>query len=94
MDSLSSIQRLHIWIARMLALIAGRMLGGASAGGQALPVNLGDYGMNSRSRGNAARMQSVDQALLWVVGALLLWGMVMVYSASIAIPDNPKFSGY
>jgi cell division protein FtsW len=26
--------------------------------------------------------------------ALLLWGMVMVYSASIAMPDNPRFSRY
>jgi cell division protein FtsW len=94
MDSLSSIQRLHIGVARLLALIPGRMSGGASAGVQGLPVNLGDYGLNSRSRGNAAHMHSVDQALLWVVGALMLWGMIMVYSASIAMPDNPKFSRY
>jgi len=26
--------------------------------------------------------------------ALLLWGLVMVYSASVAMPDNPKFSRY
>jgi cell division protein FtsW len=39
-------------------------------------------------------MPSVDQALVWVVVALLLWGMVMVYSASIAMPDNPRFSRY
>jgi cell division protein FtsW len=32
-----------------------------------------------------------DQALLWVVVALLAWGLVMVYSASIAMPDNPRF---
>jgi cell division protein FtsW len=36
----------------------------------------------------------VDQALVWVAVALLLWGMVMVYSASIAMPDNPRFSRY
>ncbi len=35
-----------------------------------------------------------DQALLWVVIALLMWGIVMVYSASIALPDNPKFAKY
>jgi cell division protein FtsW len=29
-----------------------------------------------------------------VVVALLMWGMVMVYSASIAMPDNPKFARY
>ena len=37
---------------------------------------------------------SVDQALLWVVAALLLWGLVMVFSASIAMPDNPRFANY
>jgi cell division protein FtsW len=32
-----------------------------------------------------------DQPLLWVVVALLAWGLVMVYSASIALPENPRF---
>ncbi len=36
----------------------------------------------------------MDQALIWVVVALLMWGMVMVYSASIAMPDNPRFARY
>jgi cell division protein FtsW len=35
-----------------------------------------------------------DQPLLWVVVALLAWGLVMVYSASIALPDNPRFANY
>jgi cell division protein FtsW len=26
--------------------------------------------------------------------ALLAWGLVMVYSASIALPDNPRFARY
>ena len=42
----------------------------------------------------AAQMHTVDMALIWVVGVLLTWGLVMVYSASIAMPDNPKFTGY
>ena len=37
---------------------------------------------------------SVDQALVWVIAALLLWGLVMVFSASIAMPDNPRFANY
>jgi cell division protein FtsW len=37
---------------------------------------------------------SVDQALIWLVTLLLLWGLVMVYSASVAMPDNPKFARY
>ena len=43
---------------------------------------------------STSRGAGVDQALVWVIVALLAWGMVMVYSASIAIPDNPKFSNY
>ena len=39
-------------------------------------------------------MLGFDQALLWAVVALLSWGLVMVYSASIAMPDNPRFAGY
>jgi cell division protein FtsW len=35
-----------------------------------------------------------DQTLVAVVGALMLLGVVMVYSASVALPDNPKFAAY
>jgi cell division protein FtsW len=41
-----------------------------------------------------SRVQAFDQALLWVSVALLVFGLVMVYSASIALPDNPKFARY
>ena len=37
-------------------------------------------------------MRGVDHTLIWVTVALLLWGLVMVYSASIAMPDNPRFA--
>jgi cell division protein FtsW len=40
------------------------------------------------------RLLGFDQALVGVTLALLIWGLVMVYSASIAMPDNPKFSQY
>jgi len=69
--------------------------GGAlqASGEVGLPVNLGsyDYAKNSSAQG---KIQNIDQALLWVVVALLMWGMIMVYSASIAMPDNPKFARY
>ena len=39
-------------------------------------------------------MAGFDQALVWVTVALLMAGLVMVYSASIAMPDNPKFARY
>jgi cell division protein FtsW len=37
---------------------------------------------------------SFDQPLLWVTLVLLIWGLVMVYSASIAMPENPRFAKY
>lgn len=55
-----------------------------------LPVRLGARGGLSAS--DVA--QGVDQPLVWVVVTLLVWGLVMVYSASIALPDNPRFAKY
>ncbi|PUE46503.1 putative lipid II flippase FtsW [Limnohabitans sp. 2KL-1] len=68
--------------------------GGLPGGAQGLPVNLGGYEFVRHPSDASARLQGVDQALVWVVVALLMWGMVMVYSASIAMPDNPRFSRY
>jgi len=44
--------------------------------------------------GAPARLMAFDQALVAVVIGLLAMGLVMVYSASIAMPDNPKFLHY
>jgi len=41
-----------------------------------------------------SRALGFDQGLVWVVLGLLLLGLVMVYSASVALPDNPKFARY
>ena len=89
----SLVQRIQDGMSKWRGVLLGGTAGQALAGGQHLPVNLGEYGLNSR-QDHAARMQGVDQALVWVVGALLLWGMVMVYSASIAMPDNPRFARF
>lgn len=35
-----------------------------------------------------------DQPLVWVTLLLMLLGMVMVYSASISLPDSPKYANY
>ena len=40
------------------------------------------------------RLSAFDQPLVAVVGVLVLLGVVMVYSASVALPDNPKFTAY
>lgn len=41
-----------------------------------------------------SRMMEYDQPLVWVTVLLMLFGMVMVYSASISLPDSPKYAAY
>ncbi|UVA79030.1 putative lipid II flippase FtsW [Pandoraea commovens] len=41
-----------------------------------------------------SRMLEYDHALVWVVISLLSLGLIMVYSASVALPDSPKYNGY
>ena len=51
--------------------------------------------VRSANMGTAlSRIAEFDQVLVWVTVALLVWGLVMVYSASIAMPENPRFSRY
>ncbi len=58
-----------------------------------LPVRLGTTRL--AATGSApTRVLGFDQALVWVTVALLAWGLVMVYSASIAMPENPRFAKY
>ena len=58
-----------------------------------LPVRLG---ATRRSATGTAptRVMGFDQPLVGVTLALLIWGLVMVYSASIAMPENPRFANY
>jgi cell division protein FtsW len=44
--------------------------------------------------GQPPRISGFDQGLVLVVIALLALGLVMVYSASVALPDSPKFARY
>jgi cell division protein FtsW len=39
-------------------------------------------------------MTEYDQPLLWAILLLVALGLVMVYSASIALPDGPKYAKY
>jgi cell division protein FtsW len=83
--------RLRAWLQGLLpAWAAGALVG---AGGDGIPVRLSSrsYG---RQRGASVHVTGFDQPLLWVVFALMAWGLVMVYSASIALPDNPRFENY
>jgi cell division protein FtsW len=44
--------------------------------------------------GKPSAVSGFDQPMAWVVTALLALGLVMVYSASVAMHDNPKFANY
>ena len=92
--ALSMGERMQAAWSRMTGGFTGAGMSAQAGAGQGLPVNLGGYDYARPSVGSATRLQSVDQMLVWVVLALLMWGMVMVYSASIAMPDNPRISRY
>ncbi len=49
---------------------------------------------NDNGIGQRSSMLEYDQPLVWVVLLLLLTGVVMVYSASIGLPDSPKYANY
>jgi len=68
-------------------------LGKSEQKSDALPVRLGRRA-NYANTQSTGRVSSLDHALIAVVSTLLVWGAVMVYSATIAMPDNPKFVGY
>jgi cell division protein FtsW len=69
---------------------AGRAGRGGRAVAEAIPVRE----WISVERGQPARLLGFDRTLVCVVVALLALGLVMVYSASVALPDNPKFARY
>jgi cell division protein FtsW len=62
----------------------------------AMPFFTGEGAMSRPLDGVAQRskMMEYDQPLVWVILILMLFGMVMVYSASISLPDSPKFANY
>jgi cell division protein FtsW len=79
-------------LGRLIAWFAG-LTAAAQSAVEILPVRTGsaEYG---RTRSTPAHVLGFDQVLLWVTVALLAFGVVMVYSASIAMPDNPRFARY
>jgi cell division protein FtsW len=62
-----------------------------AAEGQPIPVR--DW-INVGAGNQPTRFLGFDQALVCVVIALLAMGLVMVYSATVALPDSPKFARY
>jgi cell division protein FtsW len=74
----------------LLQRLAAVVAGSPRTALPAAPVRRGNYGRAAAS----ARVQGIDQALVWLTVGLLAFGLVMVYSASVALPDNPKFARY
>ncbi|HEY3597767.1 MAG TPA: cell division protein FtsW, partial [Paraburkholderia sp.] len=82
------------WSERFGSRLAGQR---GSAGGAAASGRVPAGGLASAVNGVRplrSRMLDYDHSLLWVVVALLGLGVVMVYSASIAMPDSPKYASY
>jgi cell division protein FtsW len=74
--------------------LSGAFSGASKAAADVLPIRLGGQSLQRSLAPPPARMAGFDQTLVWVTVALLMWGLVMVYSASVAMPDNPKFARY
>ena len=51
-------------------------------------------GAGAGSARAASRFTEVDEGLLWLAALILLTGLVMVYSSSIAFAEGSKFTGY
>ena len=66
--------------------------GGEDAEQASGPLPVRDY-VNINSA-QPSRVMGFDQPLVWMTLALLLAGLVMVYSATIALPDSPRFANY
>ena len=75
------------------ARFLGWFSGVGKAAAEVLPVRLGRQSL-SRTPSAPVQIAGFDRALVWVTVALLMWGLIMVYSASVAMPDNPKFARY
>ncbi len=73
--------------------LASWFSGVGKAASDVLPVRLGRQSL-SRIPAAPVRVAEIDQGLICVTVALLMFGLVMVYSATVAMPDNPKFARY
>ncbi|MFN5701767.1 MAG: putative lipid II flippase FtsW [Betaproteobacteria bacterium] len=83
------------WSQRLAAAWQSRpgWLGGAAQAREDAVRSVPIHDWVGRS-GQPVRLQGFDQALVLVVLVLMALGLVMVYSASVALPDNPRFARY
>jgi len=74
------------WLERLRGLLPGAREGAA----ETVPVR--DW--VSVSAGQPTKLSGFDMTLVWVALVLMGLGLLMVYSASIAMPDSPRFAKY
>ena len=85
----------HASVVPQLMQTVGKRLGrlwgdrAPEAGIDVLPVRVQGTEF-THTTASPVHVKGFDQPLVWVTFALLMFGLVMVYSASIAIPDNPR----
>jgi cell division protein FtsW len=83
--------------ARLFGDWSERLRGGRDGGGSsahaAVHVPVRDW-VGTAGSGRPTTLRHFDTTLVWVVVGLLALGLVMVYSASVALPDNPRFARY
>jgi len=75
------------WLGRAVRSLRGQ--GEATEGG---PLPVRDF--VNVSTAQPSRLMGFDQPLVWVTLGLLLAGLIMVYSATIGLPDSPRFANY
>jgi cell division protein FtsW len=81
------------WLERLAFWRAKDPQGLDWGGSDVLPVRV--HGVQfSATSSYPVQVKAFDQPLLFVTLGLMMWGLIMVYSASIAMPDNPKFANY
>jgi len=79
----------------MLGRLWGRLAAGSAGHGVDAPGRAGAgllaLGGSGLARGSSRAEERIDTALLLVAAALVLLGVVMVYSASITLADSPRY---
>ncbi len=78
-------------IQRLSGRLWGRSSGSRTSSAWTSGANVRDTG---QLRGSRIATPSVDVDLMLWVGVLMLFGMVMIYSATIALPDANRFASY
>ncbi len=81
------------WLERLAFWRNKDTQGSEWGGSDVLPVRV--HGVQfSATSSYPVQVKAFDQPLLFVSLGLMMWGLIMVYSASIAMPDDPKFANY